>query len=103
MSEDHRESIFQTGLEGSQSQVQKPWSWLKIAQQVATAVEDNSWDRYVCWGKLGIALASGEQGAHNLTEIVGAPTSVEDIWLGIGSVGTDHGAGAVAAAATKDY
>ena len=56
------------------------------------AVEENLWDCNICWRKLGGTLASDERGACNLTENVGFPTSVEDIWLGITSVETDHGA-----------
>ena len=46
---------------------------------------------------------SEEQGARNLTEIVEAPTSVEDIWFGLGLVGTNHGAGEISAAAGRHY
>ena len=60
------------------------------------------WDFGVCWGKLGIVLASSEQGACNLMGIVGALTSVGDIWSGIGLVGTYHGAGAGATAAVRN-
>ena len=65
---------------------------MTIIQQVAAAVGENLWDRIVCWRKLGIVLASVERGARNLTEIVRAPKSVEDIWSGIGLDGTDHSA-----------
>ena len=64
---------------------------------------DNSWYRNICWGNLGLTLASEEQGPRNLTEIVEAPTSVEDIWFGLGLVGTNHGAGAVSVAAGRNY
>ena len=60
------------------------------------------WYRDVCWGILGVALASGKRGARNLTEIVGDPTSVEDIWPGIGLVGTNHGARSGATAAGRN-
>ena len=40
-------------------------------------------------GKLGGALASNEGGAHNLTENVGSPTSLADIWSGIMPFDTD--------------
>ena len=55
-------------------------------------VGDNSWDCGVCWEKLGGTLASDDGGARDLTEIVGAQTSVAYSWLGITSVETDHGA-----------
>ena len=55
-------------------------------------VGDNSWDCGVCWEKLGGTLASDNGGARDLTEIVGAQTSVAYSWLGITSVETDHGA-----------
>ena len=37
-------------------------------------------------------MASNKRGARDLTETVGASTSVADIWLGITSVETDCGA-----------
>ena len=67
------------------------------------SVGNNLWERNVGWGKLEISLASGKQGARNLTNIVGYPKSVEDIWSGLGLVGTNHGAGAGNAAAGRDY
>ena len=67
------------------------------------AFEDNLWDRKVCWEKLGLNLASDKKGDCNLTDILGSPTSVEDIWSGLGSVGTNHGTEAGAAVAGKDY
>ena len=65
------------------------------------AVGDNLWDRSVCWVKLGIVSAYGNQGSRNLMKTVGASTYFGDIWLKIGLVGTDHGAGAGAAAAGR--
>ena len=53
--------------------------------------------------KLGGTLASDEGGARDLTETVGVSTSVEDIWSGLISVETDHGAVAGAAAAGRYY
>ena len=47
---------------------------------------------------LGMYSASGDQGNRNLMEIVGSPTSVGDIWSGLGSNGTNHSTRAVAAA-----
>ena len=64
-------------------------------------VGDNLWYSNVCWGNLGIDSASGERGAQKLTDIVRVLMSVEDIWSGIGLVGTNHGA--AAAAAVKYY
>ena len=75
---------------GSQRLFWKPWRQLKVIYRVVAAVGDNSWCRGVCWGKLGIVLASGEWGARYLMGIVGSPTSVGDICLVIVSVGTDH-------------
>ena len=92
MSEDHQHSIIKPDLEGLRLRVRKPSRWLKIIHQVTAAVGDNSWDRGVCWGKLGIVSESEERGACNLMDIVGASTSVGDIWLGIGLGGTVHGA-----------
>ena len=67
------------------------------------AVGEDLWDRDVCWGKSGVTSESDDQGDHNLTDIVGAPASVEDIWSGLGLVGTNHGAGAGAAMTGRDY
>ena len=103
MSEDHQESIFHTVLEGSSLWVQNSWRQLTIIHRVVAVVGYNLRDRDVCSGKSGIASAAGKRGAHNLTDIVGSPTSVEDICLGIGSVETDHRAGARATAARRDY
>ena len=86
---------------GSRFRSQKPWHWLTIIHRVAAAVGDNLWDCGVCWGKLGIVLASGEQGDFNLMEIFGAPKYVGKIWSGVGLVGTYHGAGAGDVAAVR--
>ena len=67
------------------------------------AVGKDQWDRDICWGKLVVTLASDEQGDSSLMEILVALTYVEYIWSGIGSVGTNHGDGAGAAAAGRDY
>ena len=67
------------------------------------SVGNNLGKRNVGWGKSDISLASGKQSARNLTNIVGYPKSVEDIWSGLGLVGTNHGAGAGNAAAGRDY
>ena len=70
--------------------VWKPWRWLTIFHQVATEVGENSHHISVCWEKLGIVLSSCKQGARNLMEIFGSPTSFGDDWSGPGSVGTHH-------------
>ena len=44
---------------------------------------------------------SDEKVARNLMDIVGALTSIGYIWSGLGSVGTDHGVKARAAAAGR--
>ena len=62
------------------------------------SVGDDSWDRGVCWEKLGIVLTSGERGVCNLMEIVGTSKSVVDILLRLQSGGIDHSAKAGAAA-----
>ena len=61
------------------------------------------WDCGVCWGKLGIVSESGKGGACNLMEIVGAPASDGGIWSGLGSVGTNHSAGAGAVEAGRKF
>ena len=58
------------------------------------SVGDDSWDRGICWAKLGIVMASGKRGVCNLMEIVGTSMSVGDIWLRLQSGGTNHGSGA---------
>ena len=66
-------------------------------------VEKDLWDCDICWGELVVTLASDEQGDISLMDILVALTYVEYIWSGIGSVGTNHGNGAGAAAAGRDY
>ena len=65
------------------------------------SVGDDSWDRGVCWAKLGIVSASGKQGVCNLMEIVRASISVGDIWSILQSGGNNHVAVAVATAAER--
>ena len=67
------------------------------------AVRDNLWDRDVFWVNPVGTTASDEQGACNLMETVGDLTSVEDIWSGLASFETDHGARAGVAAVGRDY
>ena len=103
MSDDHWESIFQTASDRSWLWVRNPWRRLKIIHRVAAAIGDNLWDRDFCWGKSGIILVYDDQGARKLMEIVVAPMSIEDIWSGIGLVGTDHSSGSGAAATVKYF
>ena len=94
MSEDHWDPIFQTTTEGPRRRVRKLWRWLTIFQGVAAAVGENLWDRSVFWGNLVGALASDNEDAQDLTDVVGAPTYVADSWLGIASVEIYCSAGA---------
>ena len=70
-------------------------------------VENISGGRGRGWGKFvgprRLTLASDEGGAPDLTETMGAPMYVEDIWSGITLVETDHGAVAGDAAAGRQY
>ena len=65
-------------------------------------VGEYSWDRGVCWEKLGIVSLSGEQGVYNLMEIVGSLTSVVNICLRLQPGGTNHGAGTGAATSGRN-
>ena len=61
------------------------------------------WDRDVCWEKLVIDSESGEKVVLNLADIARYPTSVENVWLGLGLVGINHNTGAGAAAVGRNY
>ena len=102
MSEDHRKSIFQRSSGGSRHRVQNSWHRLTIIYKVTAAVGEDLWYRGVCWGNSVIVSASVKQGSRNLMDFVGALMSVGDIWLGVGSVGTDHGTRAGAAVAGRN-
>ena len=67
------------GFGGVTELVSKALALVDNNYRVVAAVGDNFWDRNVCCGKLGIVLASGKQVAHNLMEIVGGLTTIEDI------------------------
>ena len=66
------------------------------------SVGDDSWDCVVCWEKSGIVLVFGKRGVCSLMEISGTSTYVRYIWLKLRSGGTNHGAGAGAAAAGRN-
>ena len=81
--------IISDGSGGVTAPGLKALALVEIFQGVTAVFGDNSWDRGICWEKLGGTLASDDEDDRDLTDTMGSSTSDADIWSGIMLVETD--------------